>query len=240
MPLESGGLSAAQRQLLGRGVELLGLDLSEAALTTIELHLALVQKWRSKINLVSISTPEELITHHALDSLALLPLIEQSRQVLDIGSGAGFPGMPLAAARPGIDFTLLDSRSRRIEFLRLVNAQAGLKNMAFLCARVEALACSAQDSPEKLSSAAHSQVQAPAKFDTLIARAVASLDLLLEITAPLRFSGQRLIAMKGQYPHEELRILDKKHSSQIKSVSIETLEVPFLQAERHAVIIEFR
>jgi len=240
MSVDSRGLTRAQRQLLGRGIEQLGLSLSDEALNAIQLHLALVQKWRSRINLVSFATPEELITHHALDSLALLPLIEQSRQVLDIGTGAGFPGMQLAAARPGTHFTLLDSRGRRIEFLRLVSAQAKLSNTVFLCARVEDVFCPAGDVSGNLAGSVHSQVQAPAKFDTLLARAVASLDLLVEITIPLRFSGQRLIAMKGQYPHKELEVLNTKHSGQIKSVSVEKLDVPFLEAERHAVIIEYR
>lgn len=240
MSTERPGLTQAQQQLLARGIEQLGLELPEAALSAMQLHLSLVQKWRSKINLVSIADPKELITHHALDSLALLPCIEQSRRVLDIGTGAGFPGMLLAAARPGTHFTLLDSRRRRIEFLRLVNAQAGLKNTAFECARVEEIAGPRSTTSGNSQYLPYSAVQAPAKFDTLVARAVTSLDQLVQMTAPLRFTGQRLIAMKGQHPHDELEALGANHSEQIAGVSVDAIDVPFLDAERHAVIIEFR
>jgi 16S rRNA (guanine527-N7)-methyltransferase len=240
MSTERPGLTRAQQELLARGIEQLRLDLTDAASLAIEQHLSLVQKWRSKINLVSIAAPGELITHHALDSLALLPYIEQSQQVLDIGTGAGFPGMPLAAARPGTHFTLLDSRRRRIEFLRLVNAQAGLKNTALECARVEEISRPYSAMPENSEYLPYSAVQAPLKFDTLVARAVASLDQLVQMTAPLRFTGQRLIAMKGQYPHDELEALHRNHSEQIARVSVDAIEVPFLDAERHVVVIEYR
>jgi len=240
MSSERSELTQAQQQLLARGLEQLGLDLPDAASSAIELHLSLVQKWRSKINLVSFAAPEELITHHALDSLALLPYIEQSRQVLDIGTGAGFPGMLLAAVRPETHFTLLDSRRRRIEFLRLVNARMGLKNIAFECARVEEISRPRRTTPENSEHLAYSAVQAAAKFDTLVARAVASLDQLVQMAAPLRFAGQRLIAMKGQYPHDELEALEANYSEQIARVSVDAIEVPFLDAKRHAVIIEYR
>ena len=237
---ESSGISAAQHDLLCRGIEILGLDISADSLDAIENHLSLVQKWRSKMNLISIANERDLITHHALDSLALLPLIEESQRILDFGTGAGFPGMLLAAAKPGISFSLLDSRVRRIEFLRLVNAQAKLENITFISARVEELLLCDGTEQEKLLVSPNSDVHAPVKFDTLIARAVASLSKLVEMTAPLRLSGQRLVAMKGQYPQEELKVLDKLYFDEVSSVSVEPLDVPFLDAERHAVVIEFR
>ncbi len=238
--IEGPGISTAQHDLLCRGIEVLGLEISADSLNAIEIHLSLVQKWRSKINLISITGERDLITHHALDSLALLPLIEQSQRVLDFGTGAGFPGMLLAAAKPGISFSLLDSRVRRIEFLRLVNTQTRLENITFISARVEAFSLGNVSEQENSLVSPYSEVHAPVKFDTLIVRAVASLDQLVEMTAPLRLSGQRLIAMKGQYPQEELDVLDKKYSEQIASVSVDVLDVPFLEAERHAVVIEYK
>jgi len=237
---ESPGISAAQHDLLCRGIEVLGLDISADSLNAIEIHLSLVQKWRSKMNLISIANERDLITHHALDSLALLPLIAQSRRVLDFGTGAGFPGMLLAAAKPGISFSLLDSRVRRIEFLRLVNAQARLENTIFISARVEEFSPGDGSEQENSLVSPYSDVRAPMKFDTLIVRAVASLNQLVEMTASLRLSGQRLVAMKGQYPREELEVLHKRYCDKFVSVSVEPLDVPFLDAERHAVVIEFR
>lgn len=233
------GLSQAQLQLLDKGLNQLGLELSDAALASIKQHLALVQKWRTKINLISIAEPGELITHHALDSLALLKHVEHSQQLLDIGTGAGFPGVQLAAARPDMHVTLLDSRRRRIEFLRMVNAQIGLKNASFICARVEEASRVASKIPEKSTRPPHSDVQAPAKFDTLVARAVATLNQLVKLTTPLRYPGQRLVAMKGQYPSGELEALNRECAAQIDSVSVQALKVPGLNAERHAVTIKF-
>jgi 16S rRNA (guanine527-N7)-methyltransferase len=234
MQSERPEITQAQRQLLSRGIEYCGLDISAEALSAIELHLSLVQKWRHRINLISIANDLELITHHALDSLVLLPFIEQSQRVLDFGTGAGFPGLQLAGARPDIAFSLLDSRQRRIEFLRMVSAQAGLGNTTFINSRIEDLSVS-----EELKELPHSDVHTPAKFDTLVVRAVAPLEQLVLLTAPLRVSGQRLIAMKGQYPHAELEALKNKYADQIVSVQVEPLDVPFLKAERHAVVIEY-
>ena len=233
------GLSHAQLQLLEKGLKQLELELSDTASAAIKQHLALVQKWRTKINLISIGEPSELITHHALDSLTLLKHVENSQQLLDIGTGAGFPGMQIAAARPDIHVSLLDSRRRRIEFLRMVNAQIQLGNASFICARVEEASQVAGLMSGNLALSAHSDVQAPAKFDTLVARAVATLNQLVKLTTPLRYSGQRLLAMKGQYPYEELEALNREYADQIDSVSVEALQVPGLIAERHVVILKF-
>jgi 16S rRNA (guanine527-N7)-methyltransferase len=230
----SSGLSPSLSDMLLQGVEQMGLNIAQNSLESVELYLAEVLKWRSRINLVSLANERELISHHALDSLALLPLMDASAQILDFGTGAGFPGMPLAAARPDLKFCLLDSRRRRIEFLRLTGVRSGLKNTNYVCSRVEAFVSSS-----KLGSAAHSQVRSLAKFDTLVVRAVASLEQLVSMTRPLHDTGVRLIAMKGRYPHTELEKLESKHSAKFATVRVEPLAVPFLDAERHAVTIEF-
>ncbi len=223
-------LAPALRAELLQGIEMLHLDIEASGLRAMEAYLAQVLKWRGRINLVSLGDQHELISHHALDSLVMLPLIQDGQRVLDIGTGAGFPGMMLAAARPDIHFTLLDSRQRRIEFLRMVNASLGLGNLALVCSRVEAFA----------GRAKQSAVQPAANFDTLFARAVASLRELVEMTAALRMPGQRLVAMKGQHPEGELAQLEEADCfERIRSVHVEQLEVPFLDASRHAVIIEF-
>jgi 16S rRNA (guanine527-N7)-methyltransferase len=223
------GLSDAQRVLLQTGIEQIGLEISDNAWQQIEKHLALVGQWRNKINLLSIQNEADLITHHALDSLVIVPLLTQSKQVLDIGTGAGFPGLQLACVSPQIEFTLLDSRQRRIEFLRLVAGQAKLRNTQFITARVE----------DYLSVDRVPAADNPIGFDTLIARAVTSLTHLLKLTAHLRYPGQRLIAMKGIYPQAELEELKRQHGEVINNVHVEKLDVPHLDAQRHAVIIQF-
>ncbi|MEE9448191.1 MAG: 16S rRNA (guanine(527)-N(7))-methyltransferase RsmG [Arenicellales bacterium] len=215
-------LHKKQQQSLSAGIEQLALEIPQNGLTAIEAHLGLVQRWQSKINLISTSNDQELITHHGLDSLAVLPLFKGAKNVLDFGTGAGFPGMPLAAAMPDTHFTLLDSRGRRVEFLRMVAVQIGLKNVELVSARVE------QFVPE-----------ADIQYDTLVVRAVASLLDLVDMTNNLRCKGQRLIAMKGQYPQAELDALGVKYADQIVSIDVKPIHVPFLDAERHAVIIQF-
>ena len=228
------GLSRSLSLMLQQGVAQMELDIRPEGMGSIEVHLAEILKWRSRINLVSFGNERELVSHHALDSLTLLPLIAGSSRILDFGTGAGFPGIPLAAARPDLEFCLLDSRQRRIEFLRLVGVRAGLKNVDYICSRVEAFA----SLPES-GGRVHSQVRSSTKFDTLVVRAVASLERLVLITRPLHREGVRLIALKGRYPHAELEILKVKYSEKWASICVKSLTVPFLEAERHAVTIEF-
>lgn len=225
----SARISQAQRVLLREGVAQLELDLSDEVMQKLEAHLALVNRWRGNINLISIKNEVDLISHHALDSLVIAPLLTQSRNVLDIGSGAGFPGMQLACVYPEIDFTLLDSRQRRVEFLRMVVTALKLQNVSLSTSRVE----SYQQSPSQAKAAA------TIKFDTLVARAVSSLAQLVSLTQHLRFPGQRLVAMKGVYPKAEIEALEQQFGAFIRDISVKPLAVPFLDAERHAVIIHF-
>lgn len=227
-------LSTGQRDLLLSGLSQIGLDLKPESLAALEMHLALVQKWRSKINLISITDERELISHHALDSLVIAPYINSAQQVLDFGTGAGFPGMQLAAVFPDIHFTLLDSRQRRMEFLRMVAVQAGIENISLETMRVEAYS-----DTHRARSRADSPMQNAIKFDTLVVRAVSTLTQLVAMTSHLRCKGQRLLAMKGQSPQAELDTLLDRYPDQIKSVNIEPLAVPGLIAERHLVIVEF-
>ena len=235
MRADSRGLTSPQLDMLNRGTRQLGLDVSTGQVESIVLYLSLVNRWREQINLVSLANERELISHHALDSLALAPFLEESRKVLDIGTGAGFPGMLLAAVKPRSEFYLLDSRMRRVEFLRMVNARLKLGNLHFICDRVEALSAG-----DQFSDLGQSGVQIPAKFDTLVARAVASLEQLVTLTLPLQAAGVRLLAMKGQYPREELKKLEAQHSDRLLSVQVEPLRIPYLDAQRHVVIVRFK
>lgn len=222
-------ISSTQQALLRTGIDQIGLEVSDGAMSNIEHHLALVYKWRSMINLISITDERDLITHHALDSLVIVPLLAQSKRVLDIGSGAGFPGLQLASVCPKTSFTLLDSRQRRVEFMRMVTVAIGLENVALSTGRIER--------HQPVSAQGQAGVSPP--YDTLVARAVASLETLLKLTRHLHFPGQRLIAMKGVYPTAEIKEIERQAHTPIREVTVERLEVPYLQAQRHAVIIHF-
>ncbi|RME32397.1 MAG: 16S rRNA (guanine(527)-N(7))-methyltransferase RsmG [Gammaproteobacteria bacterium] len=140
-------------------------------------YLALLRRWNRAYNLTAITDPGEMVRRHLLESLRLLPLIEGGR-VLDVGSGAGVPGMVLAIADPQRAYTLLDARGKRTRFLTQVKLELGLKNVTVVRARVE-------------------RYRPGAPFDTLLARAFASLPALLRLCRPLLPAGGLLLAMTG-------------------------------------------
>ena len=174
-----------------------------------------MQKWNRRLNLTAVTKIENMISYHVLDSLAVEPYILGSR-VLDIGTGGGFPGIPLALANPDRQYTLLDSRGKRIEFLRYVKGKLGIDQIELVNNRVE-------------------NYQPNEKFDTLVTRAFSSVGQLLELTSHLSGPGTRLLAMKGRYPDSELEQLPEAVRSRVK---IEKLNVPFLGQERHLILID--
>lgn len=192
-------------------------------------HLQELDRWRSRLNLTTIRTPDEMVSKHTLDSLVLLPWLHGER-VLDIGTGAGFPGLSLASARPDWAFTLLDSRGKRIEFLRYV--LAGLHDDLSL-PRVELV----HSRVEQFHSG---QFNGAAKFDTLVARAVSSLVNLFAMTKHLQAPGVRLLAMKGQYPEDEIKALEQAASKHAFELEVVSLQVPGVTAERHVVVVDFQ
>lgn len=199
---------------LEQGCAQLGISLSATQAERLRGHLALLAKWNRRLNVTAVKHDDRVV-RHLLDSLAIAPFVGGS--LLDIGSGGGFPGMPLAIVNPRLKVTLLDSHGRRIEFLRHVCAALGLDNVSVVRRRVE-------------------DYRPAEKFDTLAARAFASLGDTLNATAALHRPGGRLLAMKGRMPAQEIAHLDPPRQ---KRMTIKKLRVPFLSAERHLIIIEF-
>jgi len=173
----------------------------------------LLERWNRKVNLTAVRDRDAMVTVHILDSLAARPLLHGTT-VLDIGTGAGFPGLPLAIVEPDRRFVLLDSINKKIQFVQHAAAVLGLTN-------VEAVKARAED-------------YAPGyRFDTVIARAVASLPQLLELAGHHVGEGGVFIALKGRYPAEELRQVPGGWD-----YTIEELSVPGLDAgSRHAVLL---
>ncbi len=201
--------------LLGNGIQQLGLERNPVAEAVMITHLLLLRKWNRSFNLTAIDNPKEIVVRHLLDSLSVAPWIRGSR-ILDIGSGAGFPGLPLAALRPDRHFTLLDSRGKKIRFIDTVVRSSGIKNVQTVQNRLQ-------------------QFRSGNKFDTLVARAFASLTDLYLGCRHLLGPGTRLLAMKGEVPEAEVNELGNIHGLQCR---IERLQVPFLDASRNLVIIE--
>tara|TARA_Y100000389_G_scaffold87870_1_gene84364 strand:+ start:98 stop:727 length:630 start_codon:yes stop_codon:yes gene_type:complete len=175
----------------------------------------LIQKSNKLYNLTSIIQTEEMLSKHILDSLSINYLIK-GKNVLDIGSGAGLPGIPLAVINPDINFLLLDSNNKKIIFLNHVKINLNVKNIDLVHARIE-------------------DFNNDVRFDTIICRSYATLSkIYLNSKKHLKDRGI-IIAMKGKEPYQELKEL--REISKDICVDVKSLNVPGLVAERHAIII---
>ena len=199
---------------LERGAAALGARLRDAQVEQLEQYLDLLEKWRRVYNLTAIRERERMVTHHVLDSLAIVPYVTGPR-ALDVGSGAGLPGIPLAIAHPELHVTLLDSNHKKAAFLRQSVAELKLGNAAVAMERIESW-------------------QTAARFNTIVSRAFAELGEFVSASGRLLAPGGALAAMKGVYPHAELGRLPA--GFRVKQVV--KLDVPELDAERHLVLVE--
>jgi 16S rRNA (guanine527-N7)-methyltransferase len=193
------------------GARALALDLDEAQLARLVAHLDLLDDWNSRMNLTAIRDRPSQLTKHLLDSLTVLPYL-QGERIADVGSGAGFPGIPLAIVEPRRHFTLIESTGKKCRFLEHVRDALELKNVEVVQSRAESY------KPE-------------VRFDTVLARAVGPVADLVKVAGPLVVAGGRLLAMKGRYPEAELTA----KLNGWKVASVHPLTVPGLGEERHLV-----
>jgi 16S rRNA (guanine527-N7)-methyltransferase len=198
-------------QSIIEGVERLGIPLPDGAVERLAAYLALLERWNRAYNLTAVRDPDAMVIRHLLDSLSVLPWIEGPR-VLDVGSGAGLPGIPLAVARPGLAFCLLDSNGKRTRFLTQAVAELRLTNVEVVRSRVE-------------------DYQPPSLFNSVVSRAFATLAELLASAGRLCAPTGRLLAMKGVFPDDELARLPTGYVL----AGVYPLHVPNLEAERHLV-----
>jgi 16S rRNA (guanine527-N7)-methyltransferase len=201
----------ACREILTAGIESLRLSIDEDKIERLLGFIKLIEKWNKAYNLTAIRNREEMVRLHLLDSLAVLDFVEGQR-VIDIGTGAGLPGIPLAICRPEIEFVLLDSNAKKTRFVQQAVLELKLKNVTVCHSRVE------QYRPEN-------------RFNTVITRAFASLPAIVELTEHLLGKGGVVLAMKGQSPDAELEHMAQK-------TTVIPVHVPGIEAERCLVRIE--
>ena len=173
-----------------------------------------LSRWNRSYNLTAIATPADMVTHHLLDSLAISPDLEGTR-IADAGTGAGFPGLPLAVCNPQREFTLIDATAKKIHFVRHAVQRLRLTNVSAMHARVEAL-------------------RPDAPFDTVVTRAFAPLPRMLAKVATLCGPGTRVLAMKGKWPAQELAALPAPW----RVVASRELTVPGLSAARCVIALK--
>ena len=174
------------KETLEHGLEALGLDNSR--IPDLERFAALMLERNQVMNLTAITEPRDVASLHLLDSLALIrEAALETEKIVDVGAGAGFPGMPLAIVKPSLHLTLLDSLGKRVDFLREAAEALGLENVECVHARAEEFAAQQRE-----------------RFDAAVSRAVAALPVLCELCLPLVKPGGRMLAMKSSHSEEEI------------------------------------
>jgi 16S rRNA (guanine527-N7)-methyltransferase len=198
---------------LNRGLIALGLTLKRDIQQDLLDYIALIDKWNRVHNLTAIREPEKMVSHHLLDSLAVAPHL-QAKRLLDVGSGAGLPGIPLALAYPEMRVTLLDSNHKKAAFLNQVVMELKLKNAEVCAERVESW-------------------QTKDRFDVIISRAFSDIGEFVRVTRHLLAPGGVFAAMKGLHPYEEI----EKLPPDCKVLQVLPLAIPGLEGARHLVLI---
>ncbi|MDL9999247.1 16S rRNA (guanine(527)-N(7))-methyltransferase RsmG [Variovorax sp. J22P240] len=201
----------SQEQLLRDGAQQLGIELTDRQGERLLAYGALILKWNKVYNLTALRDPAAVLTHHLLDSLSVIKPLQRERsteaKLLDVGAGAGLPGVVIAILRDDIDVTCLDAVAKKTAFVQQVASELGLRNLRGLHARVESLTGS---------------------YDVISSRAFASLPDFITGSAHLLASGGIWLAMKGRAPDDEIAQLP----AQAAVFHVEQLSVPGLDAER--------
>jgi 16S rRNA (guanine527-N7)-methyltransferase len=194
---------------LQTGIVGLRLSLPPGAQEKLADYLALLAKWNRTYNLTAIHDEQRMVTHHLLDSLAVLPQLMDVTTLADVGSGAGLPGIPLAICRPDLELTSIETSQKKAAFQQQAKIELGLTNVSVHCGRVE---------------------DAEGTFDAVISRAFAELATFVRQAGHL---SMRLLAMKGAYPQTEIDRLPPGW----RMAEAPRLDVPGLNAERHLIVL---
>jgi 16S rRNA (guanine527-N7)-methyltransferase len=202
-----------RNQQLVEGIASLGLELSVEIQAQLLAYAAFLEKWNRTYSLTALRDPKLTVSHHLLDSLAILPHV-RAPSLLDVGSGGGQPGIPLAIARPDLAVTLLDSNGKKTAFLQQAVIELGLRNVQVVTARVE-------------------EFKPAVSFTAIASRAFAELADFVGLTRHLLAPGGEWLAMKGQRPDAEMN----KLPAGVSVKAVHRLVVPGVDGERHLVVM---
>lgn len=213
---------------LKTGAQQLGLDLSTEQLETLLEYMKILREWNQKINLTAIDKPEEIVVKHFLDSLSILKVLDLSgsERIIDIGTGAGFPGLVLKIIYPDLKLTLLDSVKKKVNFLRQAAYQLDLDldTIEFIHGRAEDLGRNRQ----------HREA-----YDYVVARAVAYLNILSEYALPFVKVGGQFIAQKGESAKKE--VVDSQVALEKlggETINLEAVDLPYNNDDRYLIVID--
>lgn len=198
---------------LTEAIDSMGIRLESRQEVALLDYLALLAKWNRTYNLTAIHEPERMLTHHVLDSLAVLPYVGPG-PLLDVGSGGGLPGIPLAIARPDLEVTLLDTSQKKCSFMQQAVIELKLAKVQVVHVRVE-------------------EFHREGGYPQIVSRAFSELREFVALTRHLLADGGEWLAMKGLYPNEEITLL--KGARVKRDIR---LHVPGLEADRHLIVME--
>ncbi|HET6493702.1 MAG TPA: 16S rRNA (guanine(527)-N(7))-methyltransferase RsmG [Burkholderiales bacterium] len=201
-------------EALAHGAAELHLALSSDIRERLMRYLALLKKWNKVYNLTAVQGEQEMVSRHLLDSLAVVPYVE-ARSILDVGSGAGLPGIPLALALPRSQVSLLDANQKKAAFLRQAAIELGLENVHVVCERVETW-------------------QTHERFEIVISRAFSDLRKFLMLAGRLCAEGGTMAAMQGTYAQDQF----SRFPREFRLNRVVPLKVPGMSAQRHLVLMQ--
>ncbi|MDP2969558.1 MAG: 16S rRNA (guanine(527)-N(7))-methyltransferase RsmG [Deltaproteobacteria bacterium] len=216
-------MGTENRNLLVEGAKAFGIHLDEKATDEFDLYLRELLKWNEKMNLTAIRSEKGIVLKHFLDSLSVFPHLPKISSLLDIGSGAGFPGIPLKMIQPSLEVTLIDSVRKKIDFQNHVIRTVGLKGIEAIHGRIQ--------DKEILQSLG-------GRFDAVIARAFFDLNTLLLLSFPFLKKGGILLAMKGEGAGEELKRLPLSTRNRYRWIKTATFSLPFSSFKRSILLFE--
>ncbi len=216
-------MDSENKYLLVQGGKTFGIDLDEKIIVCFERYLQELRKWNQKINLTAIRSEKEITLKHFVDSFSVYPYLDQRSSVLDIGSGAGFPGIPLKMVQPSLRMTMIDSVLKKVDFQRHIIRMLGLKGIEAIHSRI-------QDRRvlEDLGG----------RFDFILSRAFSDLRTFLLLASPFLKKKGTAIIMKGGLGHKELEALTEAEQSSYQLEKSVSLTLPFSSFKRTILLFE--